>query len=141
MNKKLVNELIPLAYQELDSVGIAQNGEISKGFRGQIASFGAAIATGSLLAASAFFNDQGGSKSERHKLMVAINNMLAYKDMENGCLVQNQGNTLFDTVKIWMKAHNGSGREIKEKVLSCAIALKLAMNLYSLKPEKKNKKG
>ncbi len=125
MDKKLVDRLLPTAVQVLQDVGVAKNGRIPKTFRGQISSFGAAVSAGSLLAAAAFFNEQGGAKSERNLLMEAINTM-----MKQEKLVKRTGDTLFDTIHA-----NQSDRSVKDKVLSCAVALKLAMNLYDLSPE------
>ena len=131
MNKRQVDALLPSAVQVLKDVGIAtesdkNNWEISKSMRGQISSFGAAVSSGSLLSAAAFFNTQGGAASERHLLMEAINKMLAANKLIPG----NVGKTLFDTI-----AANQKNRKMKEDVLSCAIALKLAMNLFHLKKE------
>ena len=125
MDKKLVDRLLPTAVQVLQDEGVAENGRIPKTFRGQISSFGAAVSAGSLLAAAAFFNEQGGAKSERQKLMEAINKM-----MKQEKLVEHTGESLFDTIHA-----NQSDRSVKDKVLSCAVALKLAMNLYELTKE------
>lgn len=131
MDKKLVDRLLPCAVQALKDVGVAQNGKVPKAFRGQISSFGASVAAGSLLSAAAFFNDQGAAKSERNLLMKAINDM-----MKNEKLVKSTGKTLFDTIH-----ENLSDSAIKEKVLCCAVALKLAMNLYELTTDEKKNKG
>ena len=72
MNKKRVDQWIPKAKEALEAVGIAEKGKISKGFRGQIASFGAAVVMGSFKSAVAFFSKNGGSKTEREKLVEAM---------------------------------------------------------------------
>ena len=76
MNKKKVNDEISTAYDVLDTCGIARNGSISKTYRGYISTFGAAITMGSLIAAIAFFSDQGGADKDRSKLMDAIYKVL-----------------------------------------------------------------
>lgn len=132
MNKRLVNELLPDAVAVLKTTGVADGeNQIDKNFRGQISSFGAAVATGSLLAAAAFFNDQGNAKSDRSKLMDAINTLL----LKHHLIKESEkGKTLFDTIRSVPK---GQQPRLKDHVLSCAVALKLAMNLYTLTPDSK----
>lgn len=132
MNKRLVNELLPDAVAVLKTTGVADGeNQIDKNFRGQISSFGAAVATGSLLAAAAFFNEQGNAKSDRSKLMDAINTLL----LEHHLIKESEkGKTLFDTIRSIPKWQQP---RLKDHVLSCAVALKLAMNLYTLTPDSK----
>lgn len=131
MNKKLVDALLPDAVVVLKNIGVANEAnEIPKTFRGQISSFAVAVSTGSLLAAAAFFNqgkDQGEAKSDRSKLMKAINALLAQHSMINTA-----GETLFDTIR---STPAEDRRKLKEDVHACAVALKLAMNLYTLRPD------
>lgn len=128
MNKKQVDELLPDAVAVLKEVGVANDkNEIPKAFRGQISAFGASVSTGSLLAAAAFFNDQGGAKCGRDKLMKCINALLK----KHG-LAAPGGATLFDTIR---STPAEKQRKLKEDVLACAVALKLAMNLYTLKSD------
>lgn len=127
MNKRRVDDLLPAAVDTLKNCKIVnEKNEINKNFRGQISSFGAAVASGSLLAAAAFFNQQGGAKSDRGKLMDAINGLLKSK------LGYQTGETLFNTIRNIPQAKQ---RRLKEDVLACAVALKLAMNLYTLKSD------
>lgn len=134
MNKKQVDKLLPAAVDTLKTCDIANNGKIDKNFRGQISSFGAAVSCGSLLAAAAFFNQQAGAKNDRSRLMEAINKML--KDEIGGYSV---GATLFDTIRSTAPDRQ---RKLKEDVLSCAVALKLGMNLYTLtEGDKKQEAG
>lgn len=130
MNKKLVDQLLPAAVDTLSTCGIAKGGKIDKNFRGQISSFGAAVSYGSLLAAAAFFNQQAGAKNDRSLLMEAINKLL--KDKVGGYTV---GKTLFDTIR---STPADRQRKLKEDVLSCAVALKLGMNLYTLTDSDQN---
>ncbi|MBQ8515319.1 MAG: hypothetical protein IJ496_07965 [Ruminococcus sp.] len=123
MNKKLVDEYLPLAVEALTdpSVQIAENGKVSSAFRGKISSFGAAVSAGSLLSAVALFSAQNGASVDLSKLMAAINFMLKKK------IPMQTKDRLFDTVR-----NCPSKRFMKEQVLSCAAALKLAMNLFDL---------
>ena len=132
MNKNLVEELLPHAVKAIKDTGICDEKQrIDKTFRGQISSFGAAVSTGSLLAAVAFFSAKGGASVDRQHLMEAINNML--RDSKRATV----GATLFDTVK-----NAADKQKIKEDVLCCAVAIKLAMNLFDLGQgeEKEDKK-
>lgn len=120
MNKSIVNREITLAYDALRRAGVVKDGKITKTFRGQISSFGAAITMGSLLPAIAFFSDQGGASVERQRLMDAILDILkADKLAPEDC------RTLFDYAK-------RQDADCQENIINAAIALKLAMNLYIL---------
>lgn len=136
MNKKLVDKLLPAAVDALKKCEIAKLDKkdgiykIDKNFRGQISSFGAAVSYGSLLAAAAFFNEQGGAKNDRAKLMKAINTML--KDNETFPGYQFSGDKKDDTLFKTIQLNQGDERKIKNDVLACAVALKLGMNLYAL---------
>ena len=121
MNKRRVDALIPEAYGVLQEVGIAKEGKVDKAWKGQIASFGAAIATGSLLAAVSFFSTQEQAKLPRERLMKAIFRLI--KD-------QNQATNLFEYVLQCNNDTDSKRRMIKENIVNSAIALKLAMNLY-----------
>lgn len=120
MNKTVINREVAVAYDVLKNSGIAKNGKISKTWRGQISTFGAAVTMGSLLPAVAFFSDQGGAAVERQHLMAAILSILKWEGA-----APEDCRTLFDHVRA-----NGEG--CREDIVSAAIALKLAMNLYIL---------
>ena len=147
MNKRMIDELIPIAYDvlaDVESVSqdesgksitnkIVNNGVIDKKFRSQISAFGASIATSSLPAAISFFSKQGGSDVPRELLIKAICELnKRYKNVESTKAL-NEPVDLFNYVNNAPNKH-----EIKEKIINCAIALKLAMNLYKLKEEKPN---
>ncbi len=140
--KKDIDSLIPSAYQVLKKVGIANEyNVIIKTYRGQISSFGSAVKNGSLLSAIAFFSIQGNSATERQKLMEAIWKLLnenqligngirnpennRTKNMEAGS--NNYIKELFEYVCL-----NKDDKRLKENIINCAIALKLAMNIYDL---------
>lgn len=118
MNKKKVDDLLPKAYEALTHTGIAnQQGEIPRSYRGQIATFGAAVMSGSVLSAIAFFSGKGESDTDRPLLMKAILKLL--DDQYRG--------SLFDYAK-----KRKDDPMLKDDVFDAAIALKLAMNLYKL---------
>lgn len=127
MRNKQVDDLLLNAAEALRISGIVQtdknqNEYINPEFRGQISTFASAVANGSLLSAIAFFSDRGKAKVDKTKLLDAINTLIDPMK-SNG--------SLFDKAK--QPAENLLKRnELKEKVLACAIALKLAMNLFDL---------
>lgn len=115
MNKREIDRLIPRAYGILSDLKImGSDSEKNRKWRGQISSFGASIAQGSLLAAVSFFSAQNGAEVDRSKLMSAIARLVNYDGK------------LFDYVC------TTDERRAKESILNAAVALKLAMNLYDL---------
>ena len=128
MNKKKVNDEISTAYDVLDICGIARNGSISKTYRGYISTFGAAITMGSLIAAIAFFSDQGGADKDRSKLMDAIYKVLEDAEITSKYKGNKQAKDIFELVK----DNKNREAELKEDIINAAIAIKLAMNLYKL---------
>lgn len=133
MNKAKINKLLPKAVDIIrtSDISFKDGKNVPKAFRSQISSFGAAISTGSILAASAFFQQQGNSDVDRKLLMDAINTLLTDKAIYPNA---QKYDTLFDRVKAEILA--GHERKIKEEVLNCAVALKLAMNLFHLTEKK-----
>lgn len=134
MDKKQVNELLPFAQEVLaehfgkevsEEDRNKNNIKIPKEFRGYISTFGAAISTGSLVAAVAFISgDSNNTKGKREDLPGLILQVLVEgKEI--------QADTLFDYV-----TSAEEDRSIKENVLNATIALKLAMNLFELKEKK-----
>lgn len=128
MNKKHIDLLLSPAYEEMKKTKIVGDGglgsdQINKTYRGQISEFGAALATGSLLAAVAFFSDQGSSTVDRSKLMSAIWNLIKPDGTPY--------NDLFAAVKA-CAGDRRQERKMKAEIIDAAIALKLAMNLYEL---------
>lgn len=117
MNKKKINALLPQAEQVLRK---AFPKKIPKEFRGYIASFGAAIAMGSLTAAVAFYSARKHSAAQnRETLPELILELLKQEDSS----IHSQ--TLFAYV-----TDKSYQADAKEQVLHAAIALKLAMNLF-----------
>lgn len=118
MNKKWIEDNIIKAYNLIGEAKIAENGNLSKTFRGYISTFGAAVTMGSLKAAIAFYSKESDSARDREKLMQIIHALI--ED-------DNKGNSLMDYVK-----NSKNERVAKMKICDAAIAVKLAMNMYNL---------
>ncbi len=128
MNKNEINRLLPDAYDVLKTTGIAdEKDQIVKTYRGYISTFGAAVYGGSLLAAIAFFSDQGDADCDRTKLMKALHLLMPKEENDaedffafiRGKIRQKNGQVNVKEEAIW-----------KEKIINASIALKLAMNMY-----------
>jgi CRISPR-associated protein Cmr5 len=114
MNKSKVDEWLPKAYDLIEEK-ISNNGQVDKGYRGQISAFGVAIQMGSILSAIAFFgSEQSNAKVDRKKILEIIQELIHPEE----------GNLLKYAQK---------NREVaKEEILNAAIATKLALNLFQL---------
>lgn len=125
MDKKVVNQLLPYAVEAWTEIE-AKQGKISKAFRGYIANFGAAVTTGSLLAAVAFISaaTEDRTKAKREHLAKVLLLTLKKAGMTSS-------KTLFDYV-----ADNTDERLVKQQVLNAAIAAKLALNVFELIDDK-----
>ena len=122
MNKNRVDSYLPAAYEALKECEIAKpDGSIEKTFRGQIASFGAAMTMGSFKAAVAFFSADANSEVERSKLLQAIHYITEGEVINADAISKRVLDSEDDEVKL-----------LKEQYIDASIALKLAMNLYRL---------
>jgi hypothetical protein len=150
MNKSNVDALIPRAYKIIEEVGIAKEGKVANGYRGQIAKFGAAVSMGSLLSAVAFFSEEESSSAvDRSKLMLAIYRLIhsesegtdvkptenetevkesSEKEKEKKKKNKNKKVKLFN----YIIENKDDINEIKEKVFDAALAIKLAINMYEI---------
>ena len=127
MNKASVDKYIPAAYDALKTSDIVgKDGKIDPAFRGQIATFGAAVSMGSLLSAIAFFSEKDKSAVDRPKLLDALFRVLQSDGMD--AKYQN------------LYQYTADCPDCQEEVLNAAIALKLAINLYP-KRDKDAKRG
>ena len=128
MNKNRIDKFLLPAYGLLKDSGVAnENNEIKKTFRGYISSFGAAVIMGSLKSAIAFFSAQGSADEPREKLMRIICALVEEKKYD-----ETEKNSLMEYV-------NGfkTEREVRENIYNAAVAVKLAMNMYTLTRENK----
>lgn len=131
MNRILIEKYIPLAYKALNNnTEICDNGKISGTLKGNIASFGAAIQMGNLLSATAFFSQQGGAQEKRYELLNVICEILK----ENGDMPRDRA-TLFDYI---CDMDEREMVKTKRLVVSAAVAVKLAMNLFEEKKTEEN---
>lgn len=131
MNRILIEKYIPLAYKALNNnTEICDNGKISGTLKGNIASFGAAIQMGNLLSATAFFSQQGGAQEKRYELLNVICEILK----ENGDMPRDR-TTLFDYI---CDMDEREMVKTKRLVVSAAVAMKLAMNLFEEKKTEEN---
>lgn len=136
MNKALLDKWIPVADKAIRECGIAdKNNVVQAGFRGQISTFGAAVAMGSLLSAVAAFSDNGSSAVPRANLMKAIFYILKDEFMGN-----QDGNQEIEKDSLYRKileesrnaSTDGKNTPVynKENILTAAVAIKLALKLY-----------
>lgn len=136
-----MDERIALGVLVLDKVGIAdKNKTIQSSFRGQISSFGAAVTTGSLTAAVAFFSKQKQAKTDRGLLMVAIFIMMNKSNIDIDKITEKNVNSMYESASLLdyvMKAPNKD--KVKKEIIDNAVALKLAMNAYKLDDGDKKK--
>lgn len=122
MNKKRVDSWILPAKEALEITQIAVDGTVDSSYRSQIASFGAAVVMGSLKAAVAFFGDNGGAEIEREKILEAIY-----------YCIYGQSKNSKEIIEFVCK---NDSPELKEMFIDASIAVKLAINFFSLRRER-----
>jgi CRISPR-associated protein Cmr5 len=127
MNKKRVDDWILKAKWAIEKAQIAKDGKVKSGFRSQISSFGAAMVTGSFKSAVAFFVNDGDSKVARSKLLVAIYYVVVGKPDGDSWQADN-----VNPNEVLSFVCKNDGKEVKEKFLDAAIAVKLALNFFDL---------
>lgn len=125
MNKKNINKKLSRAVEAIEKCKIVnEEGKIDKTFRGQISSFGAAVAMGSFKAAVAFFSEKGRASVDRFKLIQAMD------------YVAGDENEVKDVKVICENVLSTKDPEKEEKLktqyLEASVAIKLAMNVYTL---------
>lgn len=130
MNKHTVDRWIPLAYQVLETE--YPDGVVKKTVQGYFSTFGAAITTGSLLATVCFFKQAGGSEQDKAVVYRGIEAVL----LKAGVLSQK---TTLQTY-VMDETQRDGGYAAKENCINAALALKLALNLFSLSEEGEEEK-
>lgn len=130
--EKKVDDLIPTAVEAMNKVGIIKilNSDgtgkyLPKEYRGKIASFGAAVVTGSLISAVSLFSDP--NKPTSSNLMKAIYYVL--KDVANSEQM-NDFTGKPDQLYNYIVENRSDQKKVKVEILKAATALKLAMRLY-----------
>lgn len=130
MNKRRVEALLPLALQTLEhpQCGMQKSpGEIESGYRAQISAFGAAVTMGSFKAAVAFFSKAASNRAnenstvDRSKLLRAMY-YIVYQRWEKAEKIAAELLSLPDSAVT----------QTKEEFINASLALKLALNAYSL---------
>lgn len=125
MNKKYVNDKLPCAIDAIKKCGIAdKEDKVDKTYRGQISSFGAAVAMGSFKAAVAFFSDKGSASVDRFKLIQAMDYVVGGGEKVNDAKVICKN--------ILSMSDPLETEKLKTQYLDASIAIKLAMNTYNL---------
>lgn len=139
MNKNEINRLLSVAYDVLKQTEIAnEKNQIKKTYRGYISTFGAAVSGGSLLAAIAFYSEQGSADLDRPKLMKALYMLTSGSDEDPKKM---ESDVFFRYIREKILKENTTDTDVykeaiwKEKTINAAIALKLAMNLYQLEKD------
>jgi len=121
---KHIQKIIPSAIKAVETKIRKPSGEVDKEFNGYISSFGASIISAGLLPSVIFFSQQGESASERHKIILAIEEIL-----------QQPGGILHPHKKLLMEVKDNIGKRehinrLTEKISDAAIALKLAIRTF-----------
>ncbi len=134
MNKRRVDELIPAAHEAI-AENLAKDGKVEKAYRGAISSFGAAVIMGSILSAAAYYNDPDPNGKKAPNEVVDKNRVSqvlieALKKSAYGKGIKEK--SLFDYVVKCCQAGEAERIECKELICDVAIAVKLALNLFTL---------
>lgn len=109
--RKQIESYIPKALDAIESLKIAENGEVPRQFNGYIASFGASVRQAGLLATVLFYsNEQSKSEEERKKVVEAIESIIG----------------------ISLSNINNIDRTTRSKVEDAAVALKLSVRTFKL---------
>lgn len=122
MSKKLVDNYIVKADDALN--GIKDNDTISKTFVAYTAAFGTSIIQSGLIPALAFFCSKEEEGIERNKIVRAIAKMLGFADDKE---------LLRKCIELHKSANSTELHELKQKIVSASIALKMMMRTYKLK--------
>lgn len=141
-NKSRTDSFIPAAIKALEVCGIAKNGKIDSSYRGQISSFGAAVTIGSFKQAVAFFAQDaknGDSKISRSDLIIAIDYVLnPEKHTEEK--INDKKDKINKIKEAILKITNPAElKGLENRYLDAAVALKVAMGVYDMTPEKGKK--
>ena len=118
MGKKRVERWIPVARRALTECKIENDGKIDDMFPGRAASFGAAIISGTLRSAVAFFAKRGNAAIDRRKLVSA-----AYY-----CIMGEN----VDAEKVLKHVYDKETPDLKEQFLDALSAIRYAMNFFTL---------
>ncbi len=125
MRNNRIEKLLPIAHEVLKTnETIVKDGNIEKALRGQISSFGAAILTGTLSSAVAFFSDRGRAKTPREVLVEVI-----FEILKRGEMLLEKDKNAKDMKELVFASKDP---ELQEKIIDASVAVKLAMNFFTL---------
>lgn len=142
MNKKKIDEYIPIAYDALKASTLTSldGKKMQKTYRGYVSSFGAAIIMGSVRAAVAY-NLKDANRNELMRVIFEVlekdQGVKAEIEEINTRLPQKEGQPKQQCDTLFCYVTNcKSEKEAEENIYNAAIAVKLAMNQFELIPEK-----
>lgn len=118
MAKKRVEKWIPAARRALCEFKIESDGEIDEMFTGIILEFGAAIISGRLRSATAFFSQRGAASVDRRKVVSA-----AYY-----CISGEK----WDAETVLEYVYENESPDLKEQFLDALAALRAAMHFFTI---------
>lgn len=118
MAKKRVERWISAARQALTEFEIENGGVIDEMFPGRVSSFGAAIISGRLCSAVAFFAQRGNAAIDRRKLVSAAYFCISgeKKDAED----------------VLEYVYENESADLKDQFLDALSAIRYAMNFFTL---------
>ena len=117
MSKKRVERWIPVARRAITECKIETDGKIDEMFPGRVASFGAAIISGTLRSAVAFFSQRGNAAIERNKLVSAAYYCISGENLK--------------AEKVFECICNDNTPDLKEQFLDALSAIRYAMNFFT----------
>ena len=127
MNKRLVEKMIPIAINKIESraVDILKNGnEISKAFNGYIASFATSIVQAGIRQSVLFYSDVGAkTREKRYKITELI-----FVVLQDVGLIDGSYNSLAD----YVIDTNIDITKAKGDILDAALACKMAIRSFKL---------
>jgi len=128
MSKKRIESWIPAARKALTECEIESGGVIDEMFLGRASSFGAAIISGRLRSAVAFFAKKGNAAIDRRKLVSAAYYCISGENI--------------DAEEVLEYVYENESHELKEQFLDALSAIKYAMSFFTLvNKEEKNEKS
>lgn len=144
-NKNRIDSYIPDAIDALKVSGIAKNGKVDSSYCGQISSFGAAVTIGSFKQAVAFFAQNaknGASKISRSDLILAIGYILNKQNYElKDGKIENKKAKIDKIKEDILKITDPKVlKDLENRYLDAAVALKVAMGVYDMKSENEKDK-
>ena len=128
MNKRLIEELIPIAIDALKTpeIKIVDNNTISNVYKGYIASFGTSVVQAGLRQSVAFFSVKGAATQEEEGRLKIMNLI---------CKVLRQAGKIDVSVKTLGEYVNDAETDqskAKGYILDAAVACKMAIRSYKI---------